>query len=213
MAKGEKTAPPAGTGNAPGLGEAFSINLSSGQGTYVYRIPLPDGIAGHSPKGTLEYMHGAGHGAFGLGWRVSLRSISRRLDFGTPDEGLVEKFLDTGTEIVRVTDGTYAAQRESMFNRYHRLQAGWRIEDRTGLVDELGVNPAARIADPDHPDRIIEWLLESSADASGNTINYTYRIDQGMAYPATIRYAIYEVRFHYETRPDARSDGRAGFLR
>src|SRR5262245_8789541 len=100
MAKAEQTSPPAGTGNVSGLGEAFSINLSSGQGTYLYRMPLPEGVAGHSPKLTLEYAHGAGHGPWGLGWRMGVRSISRRLDFGTPDEALTERYLDMGAEIV-----------------------------------------------------------------------------------------------------------------
>ena len=34
MGKTEQSAPPAGTGNVPGLGETFSINLSTGQGVY-----------------------------------------------------------------------------------------------------------------------------------------------------------------------------------
>ena len=49
MAKTEQNSPPSGTGNLPGLGEAFSINLSTGQGTYSYQIPLPDGVAKHTP--------------------------------------------------------------------------------------------------------------------------------------------------------------------
>jgi RHS repeat-associated protein len=213
MAKQEQTAPPSGTGAAPGLGEAFSINLSSGQGTYTCRLPLSEGVAGHTPKLTLEYAHGTGHGPWGLGWRMTIRSISRRLDFGTPNEGLVERFMDNGAEIVQVNDGTYRAQRETLFSRYHRLENGWRIEDRNGLVHELGIETTGRVADPDHPDRIVEWLLETSTDPSGNRIQYTYRFDHGMAYPDTIRYAIYEVRFVYEDRPDRRREGRAGYLR
>ncbi|MFO1498527.1 MAG: SpvB/TcaC N-terminal domain-containing protein [Verrucomicrobiota bacterium] len=195
------------------MGEAFSINLSSGQGTYVYQMPLPDGVAAHTPKLTLEYAHGAGHGAWGLGWRMGLRSISRRLDFGTPDESLVERFLDSGSEIVRVTDSSYRAVRESAFSRYENRNGGWRIEDRNGLVHELGTVPEARVADANHPERVIEWLLERTLDVSGNAIHYRYRRENGFAYLLTIRYAIYEVRFRYQDRPDRRWDGRAGFLR
>ena len=32
------TSPPAGTGNVPGLGETFNMNLSTGQGVYTYLI-------------------------------------------------------------------------------------------------------------------------------------------------------------------------------
>ena len=136
MAKEQKTAPPAGTGQVAGLGEAFSINLSSGQGTYVYRIPLPDGVAGHSPRLTLEYAHGVGHGPLGLGWRMGIRSISRRLDFGTPAEELVERFLDNGAEIVATTAipmGPCANHVQPI----SALDAGWRIEERTGSFTSL----------------------------------------------------------------------------
>lgn len=213
MAKSEQTSPPAGTGNAPGLGEAFTINLSTGQGTYAYKLPLPEGIAGHTPRLALEYAHGAGHGPFGLGWRIGLRSISRRLDFGPPDDGMIERFLDSGTELVPIADGTFRAMRETAFGRYTRVGGGWRIEERNGIVHELGTGAAARVAPPDHPDRPVEWLVERTLDTSGNAIAHTYRFDQGVAYPATIRYAAYEVRFVYEARPDVRHDGRAGFAR
>lgn len=213
MAKNQQSAPPAGTGHAPGLGETFSINLSTGQGTYVYQMPVPDGVAKHTPQLTLEYAHGAGHGAWGLGWRMGLRAISRRLDFGTPDEGLIERFLDGGSEIMPSSDGTFRAIRETLFSRYTRVGDGWRVEDRNGMVHELGLTPNARIAHPDHPARVVEWLLERTRDTSGNEIRYTYRIDNGIAYPDTIQYAIYEIRFLYESRPDVRHDGRAGFSR
>ena len=53
-------------------------------------------MAKHTPKLGLEYAHGAGDGEFGLGWRLPLRIISRRLDFGPPEEGIVERFMDSG---------------------------------------------------------------------------------------------------------------------
>ncbi|MCA9285599.1 MAG: VCBS repeat-containing protein, partial [Phycisphaerales bacterium] len=213
MARTEQTSPPAGTGNLPGLGESFSINLSTGQGTFSYQVPLPEGVAKHTPRVVLEYTHGAGHGAWGLGWRLNLRTIARRLDFGPPAEGLVDRFADTGTELVPCADGTFRAARETAFARYTRQGDGWRIEEADGHVHELGQHPAARVADPGHPDRVVEWLVERSLDPSGNAIEYRYRIDEGFAYPEAIRYAAYELRFEYEERPDARSDGRAGFLR
>jgi RHS repeat-associated protein len=213
MAKTEQTSPPAGTGYAPGIGEAFSINLGTGQGTYSYKMPLPQGVAGHTPNLVLEYVHAAGHGPFGLGFRLPLRSISRRLDFGAPSEDVAERILDAGTDIAQTADGTFRALRETTYSRYSREGSGWRINERNGLVHELGLSAAARVAPPDHPDRPVEWLVERTIDTSGNEISYAYRLDQGMAYPASIRYAAYELRFDYEERPDARLDGRAGFLR
>jgi RHS repeat-associated protein len=213
MAKTEQTAPPSGTGNMPGLGESFSINFSTGQGTYTCQMPLPEGVAKHTPRLVLEYNHGGGHGAWGLGWRLALRVITVALDFGTPDAGLAERFLCDGAEIMPSADGSFRALRETAFSRYTRQGQGWKLEERNGQVHEFGLSAAARVAHPDHPERMLEWLIEHSTDVSGNSINYTYSFDGGFAYPATIRYAAYEVRFGYEDRPDVRRDGRMGFER
>jgi RHS repeat-associated protein len=207
------TSPPAGTGYVPGLGEAFNINLSTGQGMYSYRLPLPDGVAGHTPRLSLEYSHGAGLSVWGCGWRLPVRSISRRLDFGVPDDGVVERFMDSGAEIVPTADGTFRALIETTFTRYTRQGDGWRIEERDGIVHEVGLTSAARIADAAHPARIHEWLVERSLDPSGNAITYRYVVDEGIPYLSEIRYAAYALRCFYEERPDVRSDGRLGFLR
>ncbi len=205
--------PPAGTGNVPGLGEAFNINLNTGQGMYSYTLPLPDGIAGHTPKLRLEYSHGAGHGPFGLGWRWPIRSIARRLDLGVPDEKTVERFMDSGTEMVPLVSGLFGTLVETGFTRYRRKNDGWQIEERNGIVHEVGLSPAARIAEPNHPERAHEWLVERILDPCDNAITYSYRIDDGIPYVSEIRYAAYAIRLEYEDRPDARTDGRLGFLR
>jgi RHS repeat-associated protein len=207
------TSAPSGTGNVPGLGEAFNINLNTGQGVYSYKLPLPDGVAGHGPNLSLEYAHGKGNGPFGLGWQLPIRSITRRLDFGVPGSGSAETFLDSGMELVQLTDGSFRVLVESTFTRYSRSGPGWRIEERNGVVHELGLDAAARIAHPDHPDRVQEYLLERSLDTSNNAVTYKYLIDNGFAHVSEIRYAAYAVRFVYEERPDVRRDGRAGFLR
>ena len=103
--------------------------------------------------------------------------------------------------------------RESGFSRYTRQGDGWKIEERERPGALLGITPGAGSAHPDHPDRVVEWLLESTTDVSGNFIDYTYQMDNGNALLRTIRYAIYEARFRYEDRPDTRLDGRAGFSR
>jgi len=216
-AKQGQTAAPAGSGVVPGLGEAFSINLSTGQGMYSFKMPLPEGVAGHTPRLSLEYGHGQGHSPYGFGWRLPLRAISRRLDFGVPADGTqlaaTERFMDSGAELLRLADGTYRIQVETTFNIYSRLGDGWKIEERNGLVHELGTTAAARLSEPGQPARTHEWLLERTTDPSGNTIDYSYELHENRLYLSLIRYAAYAVRFEYELRPDARTDGRLGFLR
>jgi RHS repeat-associated protein len=207
------TSPPAGTGNTPGFGEAFRINMNTGQGVYSYKLAVPEGVAGHTPTIVLEYAHGTGLGPFGMGWRLGQRSISRRLDYGVPDEGVTERFHDTGNEIAEMPDGSHCALIETAFTRYTRIGGGWRVEERNGIVHEFGMSAGTRVVDPDHPDRIHEYLLERTLDTSENEVRYSYDIDLGVSYITEIRYAVYAVRFLYEDRPDVRHDGRAGFPR
>src|SRR3954447_9225072 len=207
------TSPPSGTGTVPGLGEAFTINLSTGQGVYSYKLALPAGRAGHGPSLALEYAHGTALGPFGLGWRLALREISPRLDFGLPGSGATERWLDGGDELVETPDGSFAAATERAFTRYSRSGDGWRVEERNGIVHECGLTESARVADPDDSGRVQDWLIERSLDPSGNSVEYGYRTDRGNVYPASVRWAAYELRFSYEERPDARQDARAGFLR
>ena len=211
-AKSSQVSPPAGTGQMPGLGEAFQINLNTGQGVYSYKLTLPDGVAGHTPSLALEYAHGHGHGTFGFGWRLDQRRIGRRLDYGTAD-GAVERFHDSGTEFVPIAGGGFAPMRETLFTRYSRRRGGWRIEERNGLVHQLGQRPAGRLTDPDRPSRVVEWLLESTVDPCGNAIDYSYQVIDGTAYLTEIRYAAYAVRLLYQDRPDLRTNGRTGYLR
>lgn len=207
------TSPPSGPGSAPGLGEAFRMNLNTGQGVYSYKIALPDGVAAFKPDLSLEYSHGTRLDAFGLGWRLALRSIEQRLDLGVTPSGEHQTFLDGDQEIVELQNGAFGALNESAFSRYTRVGAGWRIEERTGLVHDLGASAATRVTDPGDPARVQIWLIEKSSDVSGNAIAYSWDTTDGIPYPTEIKYAAYAVRFAYEERPDVRLDGRAGFLR
>lgn len=211
QAQDSYVSPPAGIGSSPGMGESFRMNLGTGQGTYTYKLQLPAGVLDQTPRLVLQYTHGSRADIFGFGWTLPLRAITRRLDLGP--ESSDETFLDNELELAELLDGSYAARQETAFARYTRQAAGWKIEERDGHVHTLGVDAAARVEDPDHPGRTAEWLCERSEDANGNGIDYTWRIDNGFAYPAQIAYAIYAVRFVYEDRPDVRLDGRGGFLR
>ncbi len=213
MADTQHASPPGGTGPSAGVGAAFDVNLSTGTATHAYSLMLPAGVAGHGPKLALDYVHTGGPGPFGNGWRLATRAIDLALDHGTPTAGRVARFLDGGTEIAPAGDGTYRAVRETAFSRYTRHGDGWRVEERNGVVHDLGTGPEARVADPDHPDRAVSWLLETSTDVSGNQVSYRYLRDRGTVYLASVGWARYEVRFGYGQRPDVRHDGRAGFSR
>ena len=159
--------PPGGIGAVPGLGEAFQVNLNTGQGVYSYKLTLPAGVAGHTPSlGTgVPARQSGGRARPGLA-ACPVRSIDRRLDLGSDgdDSSATESYRDGSTLLVALQDGTYGAESESSFNRYRRAGDGWTIEERTGMVHTLGTAPDSRVADPDHPERVVQWLIERSTD-------------------------------------------------
>src|SRR6478735_6011279 len=213
MSATQQTSAPGGTGSASGAGQGFDVNLSTGTATSSYAFMLPDGVAGQKPQLSIEYHHNAGLGPFGMGWILSTRSIRSAIDHGTPTGDATDRILDGGAEIVPIGDGVFGALREAAFSRYTRKGDGWLIEDRNGATHELGLTEEFRVHHPEHPDRTLEWLLQTSRDASGNRIDYGYARDRGQVYLASVRYARYEVRLAYEDRPDVRHDGRLGFSR
>lgn len=74
---------PKGGGAIKGIDEKFSVNAVNG--TASFSIPLPFSPArGASPALSLSYNSGAGNGAFGLGWALSLPSIKRKTDKKLP---------------------------------------------------------------------------------------------------------------------------------
>jgi len=74
---------PKGGGAIKGIDEKFSVNAVNG--TASFSIPLPFSPArGASPALGLSYNSGAGNGAFGLGWALSLPSIKRKTDKKLP---------------------------------------------------------------------------------------------------------------------------------
>lgn len=209
----ESVSAPAGTGNAPGFGEAFSLDLNTGQASYTVPIPVPKGIGKATPTVQLAYRQSAGPSPFGLGWMLPTRSVERRLDLGVPDDGVVARYLADGAEIVEVSPGRWRARRESAFDHYLREGEGWVVHQRDGLRLELGMGAAARVVDPDRPDAVVSWLVERSVDTSGNEVRYRWDVDAGTPYLREIGWAAYTLRLHHTDRPDVVRNGRAGFLR
>jgi RHS repeat-associated protein len=205
--------PPSGTGFTPGLGEAFSLDLNSGQGNYSVSLSLPEGLAGWTPKLKLEYVHAWGQGSLGLGWRLPLRQIDRRLDFGVPEDGVAERFLADDVELVPLGGDRFAPGFESAFSSYARSGDGWLVTERDGTRHELGLAATGRVADPDRPERVQSWLLERSLDVNDNAITYEHELDDGTPYLRQVRWARFSLRLVYEPRPDVHTNGRSGFLR
>lgn len=100
------TAPPAislpkGGGAIRGIGEKFAANPVTGTGSISVPVATSPGRSGFAPQLALTYDSGAGNGPFGLGWNLSLPSITRKTDKGLPkyqDGDESDVFIFSGTE-------------------------------------------------------------------------------------------------------------------
>ena len=76
---------PKGGGAIKGMGEKFAANPVTGTGSMSVPIATSPGRSGFSPQLSVAYDSGAGNGMFGLGWSLSLPSITRKTDKGLPN--------------------------------------------------------------------------------------------------------------------------------
>jgi virulence plasmid B protein/glycosyltransferase TcdB-like subunit of Tc toxin/glycosyltransferase TcdB-like subunit of Tc toxinin len=92
---------PKGGGAIRGIGEKFAANPVTGTGSLSIPIATSPGRSGFGPQLSLSYDSGAGNGPFGLGWNLSLPSISRKTDKGLPkyqDATESDVFILSGAE-------------------------------------------------------------------------------------------------------------------
>jgi RHS repeat-associated protein len=75
---------PKGGGAISGIGEKFSANPVTGTGSFSIPIAASAGRSGFGAQLSLAYDSGAGNGSFGLGWNLSLPTISRKTEKGLP---------------------------------------------------------------------------------------------------------------------------------
>ncbi|MDQ6636058.1 MAG: toxin, partial [Gemmatimonadota bacterium] len=92
---------PKGGGAIRGIGEKFAANPVTGTGTMSVPIATSPGRSGFGPQLSLSYDSGAGNGAFGFGWALSLPQITRKTDKGLPQYSDAEEsdvFILSGAE-------------------------------------------------------------------------------------------------------------------
>lgn len=92
---------PKGGGAIRGIGEKFAANPVTGTGSMSFPIATSPGRSGFGPQLSLSYDSGTGNGSFGLGWNLSLPSITRKTDKGLPryqDATDSDEFILSGAE-------------------------------------------------------------------------------------------------------------------
>lgn len=108
---------PKSGGAIRGVDEKFAANPVTGAGSMSVPIFTSPGRSGFGPQLSLAYDSGSGNGPFGLGWGLSVASITRKTEKGLPrylDADDSDVFLLSGAEdLVPVyrqdADGTWVA--------------------------------------------------------------------------------------------------------
>lgn len=189
---------PKGGGAIRGMGEKFAANPVTGTGSMSVPLATSPGRAGFGPQLSLSYDSGAGNSAFGLGWNLSLPSITRKTDKGLPkyqDADESDVFILSGAEdLVPVGDATndlsntfsvrrYRPRIEGLFARIERWtelasrKIHWRSISKDNITTLYGRTAKSRIADPADPTRVLSWLICESYDDKGNAIRYQYKTE------------------------------------
>ncbi|MDR0516893.1 MAG: hypothetical protein LBH25_07610, partial [Fibromonadaceae bacterium] len=183
---------PKGGGALRGIDEKFQSNPATGSASFAIPLPLSPS-RGFEPEISLSYDSGSGNGPFGLGWSLSVPSISRKTDKGLPqyfDMKDSDVFIMSGAEDL-VPSGEEREEGEHLIRQYRpRIEGGFaRIERWTGKSSGLshwrtisadnttriyGESGNARISDPANEKRVFQWLLEFSHDGKGSAVSYIY---------------------------------------
>jgi len=193
---------PKGPGTIQGMGESFSAQASTGIATFSVPFALSAARGGAQPSLGLGYSSSSGNGLAGIGWDVGVPYIARQTDRGLPkyrDQGTwhaeQDRFVyNGGQELVPVatllSGETLPAWPEPGWQYFRPRVEGsylrffwnptmqlWRVQDKAGVVLELGVVGSERDAlqaDPAEPTHVFRWNLKRQIDARGNEVRYYY---------------------------------------
>src|SRR5271168_3766407 len=75
---------PKGGGAIRGIGEKYTSNPVTGTGSLSVPLAASPARSGFGPQLNVTYDSGSGNGPFGIGWSLSLPSITRKTDKGLP---------------------------------------------------------------------------------------------------------------------------------
>src|SRR5690606_953902 len=174
--------------------------------SYSISLAVSPGRDGRAPALSLAYSSGGGNGPFGLGWSLSVPSITRKTDKRLPTyddvretdvfvlagaEDLVPLRDEAGQRVVRARPGfsvcPYRPRVEGAFARIERWvdtssgDVRWRVQSPDGVTAWYGQTEQARVVDPDDPRRVFSWLLERTEDDRGHVTLYQYKAEDAQA--------------------------------
>src|SRR6266700_4484419 len=129
---------PKGGGAIRSIGEKFAANPVTGTGSMTVPIATSPGRSDFGPQLSLSYDSGAGNGAFGFGWHLTLPTITRKTDKGLPqyvDAEESDVFILSGSEDLvplfrQDPDGSWVAAHSG----FQRDADGFWVRDSSGRL-------------------------------------------------------------------------------
>jgi hypothetical protein len=194
------------------LGESFQPNEFTG--TAGLSIPIPVSPSRGFELGFgIEYSSGSGNGVFGIGFGLPIPNVSRKTATGIPRYlgGDTDVFLlsnaedlipiDGGTSDGKLLGETYmvASYRQRLEGLFAHIEhwkdaktgdSDCRVVSKDNVTSLFGQSAGSRIADPDNPGHVCQWLLTEMFDAKGNRVVYEYKAKDG----AGTGQAVYELK-------------------
>jgi RHS repeat-associated protein len=175
---------------------------ANNQGTAQVALPirLPKARGAYQPTLRLGYDSGASDGWAGVGWSLSVSSVTVDTKFGVPIYDGHERYALDGASLVPGADAPgacldgvpgrlYHARVEREFKQIVRCGTGptdfhWEVTDRSGALYVYGATSDKRLTrpltTPPQPGAlpvIAEWYLDRVIDLNGNLTVYGYDFD------------------------------------
>jgi RHS repeat-associated protein len=194
--------------SAPSVGiQAIAPPMANNMGSANLQFPikLPSGRAGMQPQVTIQYNSEGGNGWMGLGWDLSVPSISIETRWGVPryNSTLETETYTMGGEqlapvshraawVNRAAEKQFFPRIEGAFNKIVRhgdspKNYWWEVIGKNGEahyyggLPNSGVENAAILKDEDG--NIAHWALVEVRDVNKNFIRYHYSVveDNGLS--------------------------------
>ncbi len=198
-----------------GTAQSFQTDLFTGRATTSIPIFAPPGRHGLTPQVSLGYSSSGGNSWLGTGWNMDHGVIQRSTKKGVPtynnDQDTFTFVLNgVNSDLIRIgSSNEYHAKDESgEFLKFTFENNFWIVKDKSGITYTFGETEQARNT---NARGIFCWCIEKMKDPYGNTIRYTYQMDQEEMYIDHIDYngnedlnfqPTHSVHFITEPRPD-----------
>jgi RHS repeat-associated protein len=180
--------------------QTFEVNPSNGTLSLNLPVHVTKSRNDFQPALKLAYNSGTGNGPFGIGWNISVDSITRKTTNRIPKYDESDIFLFSGMEDLveeggefrySASLGTFLVQRYLLRvengerTRIERFTSDkdendvfWRSISSTNVTCFFGRTSESRVAetrDESGASRIFSWLLCEVHDPSGNAMLFTYK--------------------------------------